>query len=268
MSGKLEVQDIFIYPIKSLGGIRVESAEVRERGFRHDRRWMLVTPEGMFVSQRQNHGMALLQVELKADGLLVVLKDDLMTQIFIPFDECTEENLSVTVWDDQMDAKKVGLAYDQWFSDRLGFEVILVKMNEHTYRPVDPRYAVNAETVSFADGMPYLIIGQSSLDDLNSRLDIPVKMDRFRPNIVFSGGTPFQEDSMKKMKIGNLSFQVIKPCARCIMTTVDQQTAKSGQEPLRTLAKYRTKNNKVLFGQNAVALEFGEIKIGDSLELI
>ncbi|MFC3415739.1 MOSC domain-containing protein [Algoriphagus hitonicola] len=268
MSEKLEVQDIFIYPIKSLGGIRVESAEVRERGFRYDRRWMLVTPDRMFVSQRKIHKMALLQVEIKADGLSVFQKNDPKSQIFIPFDECTEESILVTVWDDQMEAKKVGSDYDRWFSDSLGFDVILVKMTEQSHRPVSPKYAVNGETVSFADGMPYLVIGQSSLDDLNSRLDIPVKMDRFRPNIVFSGGTPYLEDSMRKLKIGNLNFQVVKPCARCVMTTVDQQTAELGKEPLRTLATYRTNNNKVLFGQNAVALEAGEIKVGDKIQLI
>jgi uncharacterized protein YcbX len=119
--------------------------------------------------------------------------------------------------------------------------------------------------VSFADGMPYLIIGQSSLDELNSRLESPVPMNRFRPNLVFSGGEPFLEDQLRKIQIGSVPFQIVKPCARCVLTTVDQDTGEKGKEPLKTLATYRTVNNKVMFGQNVVALGGGSVRIGDEL---
>mgnify|MGYP005754659241 FL=1 len=119
--------------------------------------------------------------------------------------------------------------------------------------------------MSFADGMPYLIIGQASLDELNSKLEQPVPMNRFRPNLVFSGGSPFQEDQLRKIRIGTVEFQIVKPCARCVMTTVDQDTAEQGKEPLKTLASYRTVNNKVMFGQNVVALSLGKVRLGDAI---
>jgi uncharacterized protein YcbX len=149
----------------------------------------------------------------------------------------------------------------------LGFSVSLVVMPETSHRKVDPRYAVQGESVSFADGMPYLIIGQESLNELNARLEFPVSMDRFRPNLVFSGGSPFLEDQLRTIKIGNLPFQIVKPCARCVLITVDQQSGKQGKEPLKTLSTYRSVNNKVYFGQNVVALSVGKIRIGDPIQL-
>jgi uncharacterized protein len=130
-------------------------------------------------------------------------------------------------------------------------------------RRVSPKYAVNNESVSFADGMPYLVIGQASLDELNTRLEIPVPMDRFRPNLVFTGGKAFEEDDWDKVKIGNSLFKVTKPCARCVMTTVDQNTGKKSKEPLKTLSTYRNVNGKVMFGQNMLLLEGEKISVGD-----
>ena len=266
MENQLVVQDIFIYPIKSLGGIRLEEAEVEERGFRFDRRWMLVDEEGMFVTQRVYPQLALLKVKLGETGLAVFYKKDSKNRIEVPYDLATGPELMVTIWDDQVLAKTVHPDLDDWFSEFLGFKVSLVVLPESTQRKVDPRYAVNGESVSFADGMPYLIIGQESLDDLNSRLEEPVPMDRFRPNIVFSGGFAFQEDSLRKIKIGEVDFQIIKPCARCVLTTVNQETGEKGKEPLKTLSVYRTVNSKVYFGQNMVALSHGKVKIGDHIQ--
>lgn len=259
------VQDIFIYPIKSLGGIRLEEAVVEERGFRYDRRWMLVDESGMFVTQRVHPKLALLGVKLGETGLIVFLKKDRTEQIEVPFGLASGPEVQVTIWDDQVLAKQVDPALDGWFSDFLGFGVRLVVLPESTHRKVDPRYAVNSESVSFADGMPYLLIGQSSLDELNSRLESPVPMNRFRPNLVFSGGVPFVEDTLRKIKIGELDFQIVKPCARCVLTTVDQESGEKGKEPLKTLSSYRTLNGKVYFGQNMVALQSGKIKIGDPI---
>lgn len=263
MEQKLVVQDIFIYPIKSLGGIRLSEAIVEEKGFRHDRRWMLVDEAGTFITQRDHPLLALLGVELGESELKVFQKKEHNQILSIPFDLATGPEVMVTVWDDQVLAKTVHPDLDQWFSDFLGFKASLVAMPESSHRKVDHRYMVNGESVSFADGMPYLLIGQESLNDLNSRLDTPVPMNRFRPNIVFSGGTPFLEDSLRKIKIGELEFQIVKPCARCVMTTIDQESGVKGKEPLKTLSSYRTLNNKVYFGQNAVALQSGKISVGD-----
>ncbi|TDK49968.1 MOSC domain-containing protein [Algoriphagus formosus] len=262
------VQDIFIYPIKSLGGIRLDQAEVEEKGFKYDRRWMLIDSEGLFVSQRTYPKLALLGVELTFEGLLVYQKKRQYDSILIPYTLAPGEEVSVVVWDDTMKARLLAEQYDQWFSEFLDKEVRLVIMPESTRRAVSPKYAVNAEAVSFADGMPYLLIGQESLEDLNRRLEQPVPMDRFRPNIVFSGGEAFKEDSLQKIQIGEVAFQIVKPCARCVMTTVNQNTAETSKEPLKTLASYRTVGNKVLFGQNMVALGEGVVRIGDKIEVL
>jgi uncharacterized protein len=265
MKDLLILQDIFIYPIKSLIGIRLTEAKVEEKGFQYDRRWMLVDQSGRFVSQREFPILALLQVQLLDEGLLVFVKKMPEQQLFIPFDLAEGPEIPVVIWDDEVIGKVVSKSVGQWFTDFLGFEVDLVVMPEATRRKVDPRYAVNGESVSFADGMPYLIIGQSSLDELNSRLEFPVPMNRFRPNLVFSGGEPFLEDRLRKIRIGQVEFQIIKPCARCVLTTVDQETGEKGKEPLKTLASYRTVDNKVMFGQNVVALGGGVVRVCDEL---
>jgi uncharacterized protein YcbX len=266
MEKTLIVQDIFIYPIKSLGRIRLSEALVEENGFQYDRRWMLVNEEGVFLSQRDYPQLALLKVELGVNELVVFRKNEKEKLIQVPFEMASGPEIMVTIWDDQVLGKVVHPEISNWFSDYLGIEVSLVVMPESSHRKVDPRYAVNDESVSFADGMPYLIIGQESLNDLNSRLEIPVPMDRFRPNIVFSGGVAFMEDSLRKIKIGEVEFQIIKPCARCVMTTVDQDSGVKGKEPLKTLSGYRTINSKVYFGQNVVALGTGKVRIGDHIQ--
>ncbi|MEB2778265.1 MOSC domain-containing protein [Algoriphagus sp. D3-2-R+10] len=268
MPEPLVIQDLYIYPIKSLAGVRLMVAKVEEKGFELDRRWMLIDETGQFLSQRSFPLMAMLHVEIGVDSLRVYHISNPSDFIHIPIAEEGDAISSVTVWDDEMPARLVNPKIDHWFSKTLGRNVRLVKMPDTTERKVDPRYAVNGESVSFADGMPYLLIGQESLEDLNSRLETPVPMNRFRPNIVFSGGESFAEDSWKKMQIGDLYFQVIKPCARCIMTTVDQETGIKAAEPLKTLATYRKVGNKILFGQNMVALSSGIIKVGDKIKSI
>lgn len=265
MLDSLTIQDLYIYPIKSLAGIRISEAKVEEKGFELDRRWMLIDEEGQFLSQRTFPQMALLKVEVEAESLKVYHISSPTDFVRIPHNEEGEEISSVTVWDDVMPARLVDYEIDEWFAKALGINVRLVKMPISTERKVDPRYAVNGESVSFADGMPYLLIGQKSLEDLNSKLDETIPMNRFRPNIVFSGGEPFIEDSFGGIQIGDVQMKVVKPCARCVMTTVDQETGVKNAEPLKTLATYRKVGNKILFGQNVVALSNGIIKVGDKL---
>ena len=267
MSDSLIIQDLYVYPIKSLAGIRLKEATVEERGFELDRRWMLINENGQFLSQRTFPQMALVKVEIEAESLKVFHIASPTDFVRIPIDEEGEKISSVIVWDDEMPARMVNSNADEWFSKILGTHVRLVKMPISTERKVDPRYAVNGESVSFADGMPYLIIGQKSLDELNSKLDDAVPMNRFRPNIVFSGGDAFSEDTWGKIQIGEVDFQVVKPCARCVMVTVDQTTGDKAAEPLKTLAEFRKEGNKILFGQNVVALSEGIIKVGDKLML-
>jgi len=266
MSKALVLQEIYLYPIKSLGGSSVSQALVEERGFRYDRRWMLVDKKGDFVTQRQHPQLALLQVALSETQLEVFSKRDPSQRVAFDLDLVSDQELQVSIWGDQVLARVVSAELSLWFSGFLQMELDLVVMPESSHRKMDPRYAVQEESVSFADGMPYVMIGQASLDDLNGRLSDPVGMDRFRPNLVFSGGEAYTEDQFKQLQIGEVEFQVVKPCARCVMITVNQQTGEKGKEPLATLATYRTVNNKVYFGQNAVALAPGMVRVGDFIQ--
>jgi uncharacterized protein YcbX len=266
MKQALFVQNLYLYPIKSLGGISVPEALVEERGFRYDRRWMLVDKKGDFVTQRQHPQLALLQVSLSKTQLEVVSKGDPSQRIAFDLNLASNQELQVSIWGDQVLARVVSAELSRWFSDFLQMELDLVVMPESSQRKMDPRYAVQGESVSFADGMPYVIIGQASLDELNGRLSDPVGMDRFRPNLVFSGGEAYAEDQFKQLQIGEVEFQVVKPCARCVMITVDQEKGTKGKEPLATLATYRSQGSKVYFGQNAVALSQGIVRVGDPIQ--
>ena len=262
----MRVQDIYIYPIKSLGGIRVKEAVLREKGFEHDRRFMLVDEQGHFLSQRKHPQMALLQTQLTDDGITVFRKDNTSERVEVPFEPVSDTTISVTIWEDRVEARLVDEEISCWFSDLLNMKTNLVFMPENARRELKAKYAVKNETVSFADGMPYLLISQASLDDLNSRLDQPVPMDRFRPNIVISGATAFQEDEWDVVQMGDARFKITKPCARCVMTTVDQKLGTKGKEPLTTLASYRKVDGSVLFGQNMLLLDGKKLRVGDSLQ--
>ncbi|WP_207514864.1 MOSC domain-containing protein [Longitalea luteola] len=261
----LTVSELYIYPIKSLGGIAVNTATLTDRGFQYDRRWMLVDENDRFLSQREISAMALLKVQLTDGGLLVQNTGVPGAELLIPFEPASLETFMVTVWSNHCRAQKVSDRANAWFSEQLGLPCKLVYMPDTTRRYVDGRYAHNKEITSFSDGYPLLLISQASLDDLNSRLEIPVPMNRFRPNIVFKGGAAFLEDSMKQFQINGVSFFGVKPCSRCVITTIDQQTAEKAKEPLRTLSTYRTKNKKILFGQNLLFHGTGSISIGDTI---
>ncbi len=260
----LTVSGLYIYPIKSLGGISIDEASIEARGFTHDRRWMLVDKDNRFLSQREYPEMALLDVKIDAHGLVITHKiKPAFDKLTIGFNEHTNEKVTVSVWDDVCMSYAVGKEKDEWFSDMLGIECRLVYMPDDTLRYVDGQYAYNKEITSFSDGYPLLLIGQASLDDLNERLAEPVPMNRFRPNIVFTGGYPYQEDDMKQFKINDISFSGVKLCARCVMTTIEQSTGVKNKEPLATLARYRRDGNKIYFGQNVLFNGYGKVSVGD-----
>jgi len=265
--GMLTISGLFIYPIKSLGGIALEKSFLTDRGFQYDRRWMLVNPSGKFYTQRDNPEMALLKVELKAAGLEVYHSADPDDRIEIPFQFTPSGVLPVIVWEDTCEAQLVSDSIDAWFTRVLNMPCRLVFMPDQTHRPVDPDYATRQEITSFSDGYPVLVIGQASLDDLNAKLNVPVPMNRFRPNIVFEGGRPYQEDGMTAFQVNGINFSGVKLCGRCMVTTIDQDTAETGKDPLKTLATYRLINNKVMFGMNLLHDSSGWIAVGDSISL-
>jgi uncharacterized protein YcbX len=263
----LQVSELFIYPIKSLGGISVQNAVVTSRGLQHDRRWMLVNEHGHFITQREFPQMALLKATVEAIGI-VVYHHHSTGPILIPFNDDRKPLQQFAVWDDTCMGQYVSEEFDEWFSEALNMQCRLVYMPDDSEREVDQRYAKPGMITSFADAYPFLLIGQSSLDDLNKRMAQPLPMNRFRPNIVFTGGDAYSEDLMNQITIAGLTFYGAKLCARCVLTTIDQQTAMKAKEPLKTLASYRMKNNKIMFGQNLVHENTGIISVGDELNVL
>jgi len=266
------LSEIYIYPIKSLGGISLKSSTVEARGLQFDRRWLLIDEKNNFLTQRNFSKMATVNVEVLKNGLRVSENGNEMN---IPFEPNTNEAASVKIWSSRCRAKVYEKETNDWFSNVLQTDCKLVLMPEETRRKVNYFYAVHKDdTVSFADAYPYLLIGESSLEDLNSRLENPVPMNRFRPNFVVSGTEAFAEDKWKQIKIGACVFHVVKPCGRCVITTIDQASGeKQSVEPLKTLASYRIPKRsikkKILFGQNLIAENAGDVvKIGDKVEVI
>ncbi|WP_310587862.1 MOSC domain-containing protein [Dyadobacter luteus] len=255
----ITLSEIWIYPVKSLAGIRLSEAEVQSRGLRFDRRWMIVDEEGVFLTQRTFSKMALIDVTLESNTIRLHSRTD-KSFIDIPLQPEHPLEISVKVWDDVVPALTVSKTADEWLSKQLEKQVTLVVMPDSTKRKADPKYAKNDENVSFADGFPYLIISQAALDNLNRKIDSDLEMKRFRPNFVISGTEPHAEDNWSLLQIGDIEFEIVKPCARCVLTTIDPETGIKGAEPLKTLAGYRRVNNKIMFGQNAVAKQNGLIR--------
>jgi len=268
----LYLSELWVYPVKSLGGISLSESIAERRGLRHDRRWMLVDEHGQFVTQREIPEMALLGTALDATNLIVFSKKQPGERIHIPLEQDMGglEQIMVQVWSARCKAQVLPSFINDWFSDILKHKLRLTRMPPTVRRSVDGRYAPKGQYVSFADAFPYLLIGQASLDDLNCRLDTALPMNRFRPNFVCTGSEPFAEDHWSEFIIGSLKFKGVKPCARCPIPTIDQETALRSKEPLKTLNSYRKFNNKVLFGQNLVWLDDtaeARIKVGDPIIL-
>ena len=262
------VSELYIYPVKSLGGIAVNSARLTDRGFEHDRRWMVVDKGNRFITQRELPAMALLQVQVTDTGLRIQLKTKRTESIDVPFQPPLPNTVPVVVWDDTCEAQYAGSRVDEWLSDMLSFDCRLVYMPDHSLRKVDTRYAANNEVTSLSDGYPVLMIGQASLEDVNRRMAIPLPMNRFRPNIVFTGGSAFEEDTMAHFRIQGMDFYAVKPCARCAITTINQDNAVAAKEPLKTLAGYRNRENKVYFGQNILYRGSGVVQVGDGIAVV
>ena len=261
------ISQLFIYPVKSLGGTPVSSVMLTDRGFQYDRRWMLIDESNQFISQRECADMALLSAEIKKDGLSITHKK-IGDNILIPFQPQITSTVMVDIWSDRCRAQVINGEADEWLSNMLSMRCKLVYMPDATRRRVDGRYAMDKEITSFSDGYPTLIIGQASLDNLNERLQHPLSIERFRPNIVFTGGEPYEEDDMEIFKVNNINFYGIKLCGRCVVININQTTGEKSKEPLRTLSTYRLRNNKIYFGQNLLHKGEGNISIGDVIDVI
>jgi uncharacterized protein len=287
----MKISEVNIYPVKSLSGCTLTESVVEKRGLRFDRRWMLTDADGRFLTQREHPLMARISVRIMDEELAAGAEG--FGEIRIPFEPVAGEMRQVTVWNSTVEGLMYSGAVNEWFGEVLGANIRLVRMPESSERHVSERFDRGADIVSFADGYPVLLIGEGSLEELNGRIAeefkgggefVPLEMRRFRPNLVVAGAEPFAEDGWAQVRIGEAEFRVVKPCARCVVTTIDPDRGEvDGKEPLRTLATFRKASDvfpetyeefgfgatSVLFGENLIP-EFGgaAVRAGDGVEVL
>lgn len=249
--------------------MRLNESAVLPRGLPLDRRWMLVDEQNRFITARKYPLLATVDSHVAGDALHVLARG--RESLLLPLEPAHRETTSVTIWKTQCLAVWAGSRADAWFSDFLGVACRLVQMTDDLVRGVDQDYGRPGDQVSFADGFPLLVISEASLDDLNSRLQRPVPMQRFRPNLVVAGVSCYGEDNWRRIRIGEVEFEGVKNCSRCIFTTIDPDTGVKApdREPLATLSGYRSRpQGGVFFGQNLIPRGRGKIHVGDEVAVL
>jgi uncharacterized protein YcbX len=263
-----EVAALWFYPVKGCAGIEVPAGaalEIGARGPAFDREWMVVDAAGRFVTQRDEPRLARVRCALQAGAL--VLDAPGAAPLRVPLAAAGEAR-RVQCWAAACDALDQGEAAARWLGEFLGAPRRLVRMAPGFERVVNPERSPQRATTAFTDGYPFLVIGEASLADLNRRLAAPLPMNRFRPNLVVRGSEPYAEDGWRRIRVGRLEIEIVKPCDRCAVTTTDQATGERGPEPLATLARYRRVPEGVLFGQNGVHRGTGALRVGDPIEVL
>ena len=261
------------YPVKSCRGEDLDSCEVEPWGLAGDRRWMVVDPAGKVVTAREANRLVLVDPQLTDRGLRLTAPG--IGDLVIDRPEA-RPLLDVQIWDDRLAARLADDDASDWFSTVIGRELRLVYLDDPRRRPVDPDYAKPDEVVSLADGFPLLLATEESLAQLNAWIadgprpeDGPLPMTRFRPNLVVRGATPFAEDDWLRVRVGEAIFRVVKPCDRCVLTTIDPVTAVRTKEPLVTLARHRKRGSKILFAVNVIPEEpYETVRVGDPVEVL
>jgi uncharacterized protein YcbX len=256
------VSGLFVYPVKGCRGIPLGRARLEARGLRHDRRWAIVDETGTTLTQRNHPRLALVDVAIEDASLVLSPRDAGAPALRLPMAPSGPRR-SVTVWHDTVDAIDAGEEAARWATQLLGISASVVHMPDDVRRAAKPAYARPDDIVGFADAFPLLLATTASLADLNARMERPLPMDRFRPNVVVDGCAPWAEDAWTRVRIGDLPVRVVKPCDRCVVTTTDQQTGERGVEPLRTLATFRKRGNDVFFAVNGVPDAEGDVAVGD-----
>ena len=266
----MQLSALYRYPLKSARGESLTHSPLEALGLCGDRRWMLVEPEsGRFLTQRLLPQMSQLSALYNADGGLNLSAPG-FGSLKVALPQPDQDLRGVTVWRDSLRVPDAGDAAAEWLSTFIGRPCRLVQVPEARARQVDTVYAQPGDKVAFSDGFPLLLIGQASLDNLSARVGRPLEMLRFRPNLVIEGSAPYAEDGWKRIRIGELEFEVAKGCSRCILTTIDPQTGErsADREPLSTLKTYRERDGDVYFGQNLLPRGVGELRVGMSVEVL
>lgn len=270
MADKIRVAGLFVYPLKSARAVELESVEIMPRGPAGDRLWMVVDANGKFLTQRQNARLS--QIAARIDGVLnLTLEAPGMPHFRIDAKAVRDRNhrLDVEVWKDRCLAFDAGDEAADWLARFLGVPCRLAGQLDDFMRRIVPEYSPQGDPVSFADGFPLLLTTMPSLAALRSSFTADVPMERFRPNIVLDGNLPFEEDVWRTIRIGKVVFNVVKPCSRCVITTIDQASGeKPSKEPIETLARLRRGKKGVYFGQNLMIGQPGTICLGDAVEVL
>jgi len=260
-----QVSQINVYPVKSITGIALSSSWVEKQGLSFDRRFMVADINGKMVTARDNHQMVRIKSALQTNGLVLTYPES--TPLHLTFSDFMLEEVTCQVWGDEFQAYSTSEDANAWFSYIIGKKVQLLFTGEQSNRQ---REKIQTN-VSFADGYPLLLVSQSALDELNQRSPKTHTMAQFRPNIVVAGTKPFAEDGWKRIKIGDVEFEIVKPCARCVLTTVNPETAMRSEqnEPLKTLSTFRAdESGGIFFGQNMIAKNEGMIREGDKVMVL
>ena len=273
----MRLSGLFLYPVKSLAGISVLSAELDALGLVGDRRFLVVDGAGRFLTQRTLPRMALVATALDATHLTLSTSASASIRVARASDPAAPLR-PVSVWkSENLLAEDCGDDAATFLSDFLATRCRLVRLGAAFHRPILKPTARPGDVVSFADAYPLLVIGEASLADLNDRLvardSAALPMNRFRPNLVIAGAPAFAEDTWPHLRIGAVTFRAGGPCARCILTTTDQATGeRDGPEPLRTLATYRrdpADPTDVNFGQNLIhESKSGTLHLGDPISVL
>ena len=264
-----KVSGLYIYPIKSCAGIEVQAFRLDALGPQLDRRFMLVDAQGDFISQRKEPRLS--QVVPTLTPTLLLVKAPGMQTLKLPLSLRDDGRVAqVSLWEYAGPAIEADSSVHDWFSAWLNRPCRLVYMPYAQLREIDRRYSPEPAYTAFGDAFPELLISQASVDDLSQRVPGQPKLpvERFRPNILISGCDAYAEDDWKRIRIGGVPFDVVKPCERCVVTSVDPATSEAGKEPLATLATYRKRDGKVMFGQNCIHRELGTIRVGDAVEVL
>lgn len=268
----LHLSALHLYPLKSAAAQSVDTLDIGKRGPRHDRRWLVVDGDGRFITARQTPAMVLIGAGVVGDGLRLSAPGVADLDVVPPSHGAGR--LRVTIWKDTVDALPAAAAADVWLSTYLQQPVRLVYMDEAARRAVDPAYAMPGDEVSFADGYPLLVISQAAVDGLNTRLADAgrptVTMTHFRPNLVVAGAEAHAEDDWRCVRIAGIAFDAVKPCTRCVFTTVDPSTGvrREDGEPLNILKTYRRTPAGITFGMNLIPRGSGVLRVGDGVDVL
>jgi uncharacterized protein len=265
------VSELRIHPIKGLKRTMLDVMDITTTGPLNDRRFMLIDENNQFLTQRTYPMLATIDVTVEGDEFSLVVPGE--TLLTFRSNDSESDLIEATIWKDTVTVVEISRKASKLVSDYMQTPCRLVGMAQNHNRLVSQKYSrTGSEEVLFADGFPFLLISQASLDELNGRLEAPVPMDRFRPNIVVTGCVPFQEDQWETIQIGDILFDLVKPCGRCIVTTIDQETGlkdtEKSKNPLKVLARYRNTENGILFGQNMIHRSTGSLTLGQSVTVV